>query len=88
MCFDWHSISPDMCNTTDCRNICPLPFIQWPDSCSGQTHALQVRRYELTEDCGCRYVLEGDELPDDGGNERFGGFPVSANFSSTRSLRL
>ena len=57
-------------------------------SFSGQTHPLQVRRYELTEDCGCRYVLEGDGLLDEGGNGRFGGFPVSANFSSTRSLRL
>ena len=48
----------------------------------------RIPRYKLTEDCGFRYVLEGDELIDEGGNGRFGGFPVSANFSSTRSLRL
>ena len=37
---------------------------------------------------GCVQVLEGDGLLNEGGHGRFGGLPVSANFSFTRFLRL
>ena len=45
---------------------------------SGLWHRLC--RYKLTEDCGCRYVLEGDGLLDEGGHGTVWRFPCICQF--------